>query len=49
MEPLQRGVNVEDYCKAELKASEYVGKGFSEVVECAGIQIPWGSGKGSRS
>ena len=37
------------YCKAELKASEYVGKGFSEVVECAGIQIPWGSGKVSRS
>ena len=30
------------FCKAELKASEYVGKGFRDVVECAGIEIPWG-------
>ena len=36
------------YCKAELKASEYVGEGFKEVTECAGIQIPWGKSRGKK-
>ena len=33
------------YCRSELNASQFVGEGFNEVVECAGIQLPWGRSK----
>ena len=31
------------YCRADLKAAQYVGEGFEAVLECAGIQLPWGA------
>ena len=32
------------YCRAELKASQFFGKGFDDVIECADIQLTWGTG-----